>query len=164
MVALGRVNAILSVEELDDVASRVPDREVVLDPEVLHRIDEAPLHVARLLGPDCRVDEPLPASHCVEEELRRSKPVPVVSLDETLGLRREVIGQEVAERAPVQSLLDPLPSDRLLSQGCCHLSQVEGRTPGAGPSHDYARVLGRERLVGYPAGPDSLDLESSFTM
>ena len=69
----------------------VPDGEVVLDAEVLHRVDEPPLHVAALLRPDGRVDEPFPPAHGVEEELGRSEPVAVVSLDEALRLGGEVV-------------------------------------------------------------------------
>ena len=155
VVGLGRVDAVLSVEELDDVAGGVPDREVVLDAEVLHRVDEPPLHVSALLGPDGRVDEPFPPSHGVEEELRRGEPVAVVSLHKALGLRGEVAWREVAERPPAEALLDPLSSDRLLPEGGGHLPEVEARAPRAGAGHDDSGVLDGERPVGYPACPVS---------
>ncbi|MBA7480250.1 hypothetical protein ES707_15699 [subsurface metagenome] len=63
MVALGRVDPVLSILELDDAALGVPDGAIVLYPEMLQGVDEAALHVAALLGTDGGVDEPLPATH-----------------------------------------------------------------------------------------------------
>src|SRR2546430_15995173 len=82
MVALGRVDPILSVSDLDNVAPGVAARGVILDPQVFERVNEPALHVAALLGPDGRIDQPLSSPHGVEEELYWFKAVTVAVIDE----------------------------------------------------------------------------------
>ena len=153
MVALRRVYPVFPVEELNYVAVGVADSEVVLDLQVLQRVHEAALHVAALLRPHRRVDEPLPPPHRVEEELGGVEPVPVVALDETLGLGGGVVPGEVTERPSPKPLLDPLSADRLLPQGGRHLPHVQAGAPRSRPRHNRTGILDRERLVGDPPCP-----------
>ena len=71
MVTLGDVDSILSVPDLDYVASGVSHRRVILDSEMFESVDETALHVSALLGPHSSIDKPLSSSHRVEEELYR---------------------------------------------------------------------------------------------
>src|SRR6056297_1777654 len=63
-----RRGAVLAELELDDSARGIPDGAVVLGFEFRQGVDQATLEVARFRGSDCRVDQPLAATHRVEEE------------------------------------------------------------------------------------------------
>src|SRR5881396_3005267 len=125
MVALGRVDPILSVSDLDNVAPRVSDRRVILDPQVFERVDEPALHVAALLSPDSGIDQPLPSPHGVEEELYRLYPVTVAVIYESPRCSPHVSRLEEAERSSPVSSKDPLASNRLLAHIRGHLANVQ---------------------------------------
>ena len=71
------VHAILAVQELQHLAPSVANGTVVLDHDVLHRLDQPSLDVARLSSLDGSVDQSLAATHGVEEELLRRQPAQV---------------------------------------------------------------------------------------
>ena len=147
MVALARVDAVLAVPELYDVADAVAHRAVVLDAQVLEGVDEAALHVAALLSAYSRVDQTLAATHAVEEVLQRREPVAVAVVDEAPRLRRRVPVLEVGQCAVLVAPHDALATDRLLSYAAHHLADVEAAAPRAAPGHDDARVAHTEPLL-----------------
>mmetsp|Transcript_20397 Transcript_20397/g.36278 ORF Transcript_20397/g.36278 Transcript_20397/m.36278 type:complete len:270 (+) Transcript_20397:1995-2804(+) len=63
------VEPVLPVAELDDFAQRVAYRPVVLQRHVFHRLHQPPLNVTGFRRLTRSVDDTLPASHRVEEEL-----------------------------------------------------------------------------------------------
>mmetsp|Transcript_13686 Transcript_13686/g.32412 ORF Transcript_13686/g.32412 Transcript_13686/m.32412 type:complete len:631 (+) Transcript_13686:410-2302(+) len=115
------VHAVLTVQELDHVPAAVADRPVVLDHDILHGLHQAALDVAGRRGLDCSVDEALPASHGVEEELLRRESPEVRVLDKAAGLRAIIIGCEVGQGAPRKTVGDPLPLHVLLPDAGNHL-------------------------------------------
>src|SRR5437667_8646590 len=147
MVALGRVDPILSVSDLDNVAPRVSDRRVILDPQVFERVNEPALHVAALLGPDSRIDQPLSSPHGVEEELYWFKAVTVAVIDESPRCSPHVSRLEEAQRSSSVSSKDPLASDGLLAHIGSHLANVERGSSRACSAHDDPAVIHLEVLV-----------------
>ena len=121
------VHPVLAVGELDDVAERVADRAVVLDHDVLERLDEPTLDVARLGRLNRRVDQTLATGHGVEEELLRREPAQVRVLHEAARLGRIVVLGEVRQRAVLEAERDPLALDRLLTDTGRHLRDVDER-------------------------------------
>src|SRR6266568_1141672 len=134
MVALGDVDPVLTIPDLDDVSPRVSDRRVILDSEMLESVDETALHVPALLSPHCSIDQPLSSSHCVEEELYRFQSIPIAVIDE-------------AASSSSVSPQDPLSTTRLLTHVRSHLPNVERRASCARPRHYYATVVHLEVLV-----------------
>ena len=64
-------HAILAVQELDDVAVSISGRAIVLNPHILHRLDEPSLDVPRRRRLHGCVNQSLASAHGVEEKLLR---------------------------------------------------------------------------------------------
>src|SRR6266480_194276 len=147
MVALGDVDPVLTIPYLDYVSSRVSDRRVILDSEMLKGIDETALHVSALLSPHCSIDQPLSSTHCVEEELYRFQSIPITVIDEASRCSSHVSRFEEAESSSSVSPQDPLSTNRLLTHVCSHLPNVERRASCPRPRHYYATIVHLEVLV-----------------
>src|SRR5438034_11683168 len=107
MVALGYVDPVLNIPHLDDVPSRVSDRRVILDSEMLESVDETALHVPTLLSPHCSIDQPLSSTHCVEEELYRVQSIPITVIDKAPRRSSHVSRFEEAETSSSVSPQNP---------------------------------------------------------
>src|SRR2546427_13092455 len=140
MVALSDVDPVLTIPHLDYVSSRVSDRRVILDSEMLESVDETALHVPALLSPHCSIDQPLSSTHCVEEELYRFQSIPIAVIDEASWCSSHVSRFEEAESSSSVSPQDPLSTNRLLTHVCSHLLYVERGASCARPRHYYSTI------------------------
>mmetsp|Transcript_15235 Transcript_15235/g.35011 ORF Transcript_15235/g.35011 Transcript_15235/m.35011 type:complete len:818 (+) Transcript_15235:946-3399(+) len=130
-----RVHAVLAIEELQHLALRVAHCTVVLDGDVLHRLDEAALDVPRLGRLHRRVDQPLATAHCVEKELLRGEAPQVRVLDEAARLWPVVVLGEVRQRAVEETVRDALALNVLLADARNHLRDVNEGALGARGDH-----------------------------
>ena len=145
---LGR-ERVLSVQLLQQVVLAVSDRAVVLDHDVLQRLHQLTLDVARSGGLDCRVRQALTASHRVEEELVRLESLVERAEHEPSGFWRVVVLAEVRERSPGKSKRTPSSIDVLVAQTKHDLGQVGLRSFTLGGDHLVDAVeIGRD-LLGY---------------
>ena len=144
--------AVLAVAQLDEVVHRVAHRAVVLDHDALHGLDEATLDVASLGGLHGRVDETFTTAHGVEEELAGCEADEVGVLDETFGLRRVVVLDEVRQGAMLEAEGYALALDVLLADAGDHLRDVDLGALGAGVHHRLEVVERGEKLLGGRAG------------
>ena len=118
---VGGVHAVLAVQELNHVSGGVSHRAVVLDDDVLHRLDQTPLDVTRLGSLHCGIDETLATAHGVEEELLRGETSQVGVLDKPARLGAEIILGKVRQGTAVEAEGDALPLDVLLTDARDHL-------------------------------------------
>ena len=75
--------AIFAVLNLVKHSVPIPDTAVVLDKQILNGLDQLPLNVPCSGGLDGCVDQPVPASHSMEEELSDCKPFEEIICDES---------------------------------------------------------------------------------
>jgi hypothetical protein len=163
----GGVHAVLSVDELEDVAARVSDGSVVLDLDVLERLDETTLDVSRLGRLDGGINETLSTSHGVEEELGRRETSEVRVLDEASGFGPVIVFRKMRlqgrkerkesasvwcgrgggskesktnESTMAETKGDSLSLDDLLTDDSGHLGDVDERSLGPGDDHLLDRV------------------------
>src|SRR5581483_2938253 len=146
------VHAVLAVDELDDGARGVAHGAVILDLQVLQRVDQAALHVAGPARAHGGVHEAFAATHGVEEELQGREAALVRVLHEALGLGAQVAHREVGERAAMIAARDALAAHGLLAHAAGHLGEVEHGAAGAGLGHDDRAVLQAEVRAGDLAG------------
>ena len=118
---VGGVHAVLAVQELNHVSGGVSHRAVVLDDDVLHRLDQTPLDVTRLGSLHRGIDETLATAHGVEEELLRGETSQVGVLDKPARLGAEIILGKVRQGTAVEAEGDALPLDVLLTDARNHL-------------------------------------------
>src|SRR6266581_734501 len=141
MVALGDVDPVLTIPHLDDVSTRVSDRRVILDSEMLESVDETALHVPALLSPHCSIDQPLSSTHCVEEELYRVQSIPITVIDEAPRCSSHVSRFEEDESSSSLSPQDPLSTNRLLTHFGSHQPNVERVASCPRARHYYATIV-----------------------
>ena len=126
------LEAVVAVDDGDDLAPGVAHGAVVAQAVVLHVGGEAAVDVARGGGLDGRVDEPLAAAHGVEEELGGGEPDGVGVDAEAAGLGRGVAGGEAREGAARARGADAAAVDHLLAHEGAHLGDVHLAALAAG--------------------------------
>ncbi len=67
------VEAVLAVDELNDITKGIPHRPVVMRLRIFECFDKSPLNVTRLGCLDSGINQTFSTSHGMEEELRRSQ-------------------------------------------------------------------------------------------
>ena len=87
--------AILSVQELDNLFLRCAHSTIILDHDIFKSFDKSPLNISSLSSLDSGIDQTLTTSHGVEEELLRCETSEVAILDEALASGTEIILAEV---------------------------------------------------------------------
>ena len=132
---LGGIHTVLAVAVLDNHPAVVPDRAVVLDPHILHRLHHTTLDVTRVRRLHSRVDQTLTTAHGVEEVLGRTETLDEGGLDESAGLYAVIVLGEVGQSAVLEGILDTLTVYDLLAEKSHHLRDVETRTLGARLHH-----------------------------
>ena len=114
--------------------------------QVLHRLYELALDVARVRSFDGRINQALAAAHGVEEELRGAHAGDEGVLHEAARLHAVVKAREVGQRAVLERVLDAATRNQLLAQQRGHLRDVQLGALGARVHHLPHAVVRRQTL------------------
>ena len=96
----------------------------LLDDEVLHGLDEPTLDVSSAGGLDSRINQPLPTSHGMEEQLLGSQTNEITILHKPSGLWPQVILGKVRQGTTAEAKRNALAFHILLAHACHHLRSV----------------------------------------
>ena len=89
------VHAVLSVDELDQIAQGITNSTVIVDHDILQCFDETTLNVSRFSSLHSSIDKTFTTSHGVEEELLRREPTKIRVFHESAGLGTVVVLREM---------------------------------------------------------------------
>ena len=142
ILGLGDIDAIVTVDELDDETVAVADGVIVLDAEVLEVLADASLEVAGSGGLDGGIDQTFSSSHGVEVVLLRADAGKETVRDEATGSGTQIVGGERGAGLSGGHQGDTTTLELLLTETARDLGVVDDGTLGTGLDHAGETVLG----------------------
>ena len=118
------INPVLAVGKLNDGSRHVANSAVVLDVLVLHRLHQTTLNIARVGCLHGRINQTLTSCLRVEEELCGQQAIHEGILNEATRLHAVIVARKVRQRAILQSVLNSLALNQLLTQQGNHLCNI----------------------------------------